>query len=98
MPSVNVLGVNLPLNVILTISIGLVMMAGLQIFIKNTKMGKAMRAVPQDRDASILAGINVNKVITMTFAIGSALVAVAALMYCTKYPRVTNDMGSMMGL
>ncbi len=98
LPSVNVFGVALPLNVILTISIGIIMMAGLQIFIKNTKMGKAMRAVPQDRDASILAGINVNKVITMTFAIGSALAAVAALMYCTKYPRVTNDMGSMMGL
>ena len=98
LPSVNVLGVVLPLNAILTIGIGVVMMAGLQIFIKNTKMGKAMRAVPQDRDASILAGINVNKVITMTFAIGSALAAVAALMYCTKYPRVTNDMGSMMGL
>jgi branched-chain amino acid transport system permease protein len=98
LPSVNVFGVALPLNVILTIGIGLVMMASLQIFIKNTKMGKAMRAVPQDLDASILAGINVNKVITMTFAIGSALAAVAALMYCTKYPRVTNDMGSMMGL
>jgi len=98
LPSVNVLGVALPLNVILTIAIGVVMMAGLQIFIKNTKIGKAMRAVPQDRDASILAGINVNKIITMTFAIGSALAAVAALMYCAKYPRVTNDMGSMMGL
>lgn len=98
LPSVNVMGVALPLNVILTIGIGVVMMAGLQIFIKSTKMGKAMRAVPQDRDASILAGINVNKVITMTFAIGSALAAVAALMYCAKYPRVTNDMGSMMGL
>ena len=98
LPSVNVLGVVISLNVILTIGIGVVIMAGLQIFIKNTKMGKAMRAVPQDRDASILAGINVNKVITMTFAIGSALAAVAALMYCTKYPRVTNDMGSMMGL
>lgn len=98
LPSVSVLGVALPLNVILTIGIGVVMMAGLQIFIKSTKIGKAMRAVPQDRDASILAGINVNKVITMTFAIGSALAAVAALMYCAKYPRVTNDMGSMMGL
>ncbi len=98
LPSVKILGVNLPLNVILTIGIGVIMMAGLQIFIKNTKMGKAMRAVPQDRDASILAGINVNKVITLTFAIGSALAAVAALMYCAKYPRVTNDMGSMMGL
>lgn len=98
LPSVNVLGVALPLNVILTIAIGVVMMASLQIFIKSTKIGKAMRAVPQDRDASILAGINVNKIITMTFAIGSALAAVAALMYCAKYPRVTNDMGSMMGL
>ncbi len=98
LPTVNVLGVALPLNVILTIGIGVAMMVSLQVFIKSTKMGKAMRAVPQDRDASILVGINVNKVITLTFAIGSALAAVAALMYCAKYPRVTNDMGSMMGL
>lgn len=98
LPTINVMGAALPLNVILTILIGVVIMAGLQLFIKKTRMGKAMRAVPQDRDASILAGINVNKVITVTFAIGSALAAVAALMYCTKYPRVTNDMGSMMGL
>ncbi|MEY8352763.1 branched-chain amino acid ABC transporter permease [Lachnospiraceae bacterium 54-53] len=98
LPSVNVFGAVLPLNVLLTITIGVTMMAGLQLFIKSTKMGKAMRAVPQDRDASILSGINVNKVITVTFAIGSALAAVAALMYCAKYPRVTNDMGSMMGL
>lgn len=98
LPSINVLGVNLPLNVLLTITIGMVMMVGLQLFIKKTRMGKAMRAVPQDRDASILAGVNVNKVITVTFAIGSGLAAVAALMYCTKYPRVTNDMGSMIGL
>jgi branched-chain amino acid transport system permease protein len=98
LPTINFLGVALPLNVILTISIGFIMMAGLKIFIKKTKIGKAMRSVPQDRDASILVGINVNRVITITFAIGSALAAVAALMYCTKYPRVTNDMGSMMGL
>lgn len=98
LPSVSLFGTALPLNVLLTIGIGIFMMAALQIFIKRTKMGKAMRAVPQDRDASILAGINVNKVITVTFAIGSGLAAVAALMYCAKYPRVTNDMGSMMGL
>ena len=98
LPTINVLGAALPLNVVLTIFIGVIMMAGLQLFIKKTKMGKAMRSVPQDRDASVLVGINVNKVITVTFAIGSALAAVAALMYCTKYPRVTNDMGSMMGL
>jgi len=98
LPSVRILGVVLPLNVVLTIGIGVIMMVGLQIFVKNTKMGKAMRAVPQDRDAAVLVGINVNKVITITFAIGSALAAVAALMYCAKYPRVTNDMGSMMGI
>ena len=57
-----------------------------------------MRAVPQDKDASTLVGINVNKIITTTFAIGSGLAAVAALMYCATYPRVTNDMGSMMGM
>lgn len=45
-----------------------------------------------------LVGINVNKIITTTFAIGSGLAAVAALMYCATYPRVTNDMGSMMGM
>lgn len=98
LPSVSVFGTSLPLNVVLTIGIGIFMMAALQLFIKKTRMGKAMRAVPQDRDASILAGINVNKVITVTFVIGSGLAAVAALMYCAKYPRVTNDMGSMMGL
>ena len=98
LPSVRVFGTSLPMNVVLTIGIGIFMMAALQLFIKKTRMGKAMRAVPQDRDASILAGINVNKVITVTFAIGSGLAAVAALMYCAKYPRVTNDMGSMMGL
>ena len=43
-------------------------------------------------------GINVNKIITLTFAIGSGLAAVAALMYCSTYPRVTTDMGSMMGM
>ncbi len=98
LPSIAFFGVSLPLNVLLTIGIGVLMMVGLQLFVKKTKLGKAMRAVPQDRDASILTGINVNRIITITFAIGSGLAAVAALMYCAKYPRVTNDMGSMMGI
>lgn len=98
LPTINVGGVVLPLNVLLTIAIGIAIMILMQVFIKKTKMGKAMRAVPQDKDAAILAGINVNRIITLTFAIGSALAAVAALMYCSKYPRVTNDMGSMMGI
>ena len=74
------------------------MMVGLQLFVKKTRLGKAMRAVPQDKEASTLVGINVNRIITTTFAIGSGLAAVAALMYCSTYPRCTTDMGSMMGL
>ena len=57
-----------------------------------------MRAVPEDKQASTLVGINVNKIITVTFAIGSGLAAVASLMYCSTYPRCTTDMGSMLGL
>lgn len=97
-PNIKIMGITLSVNVLLSIAIGLVMMVGLQLFIKKTKMGKAMRAVPQDKDASVLVGINVNRIITITFGIGSGLAAVAALMYCANYPRVTNDMGSMMGL
>ena len=98
LPTITVGTVALPLNVLLTIAIGLGIMIALQLFVKKTKLGKAMRAVPQDKDASTLVGINVNKIITTTFAIGSGLAAVAALMYCATYPRVTNDMGSMMGM
>ena len=99
LPTITVGGVSLPLNVLLTIGIGVAMMLCMQLFVKKTKLGKAMRAVPQDKDASTLVGINVNKIITLTFAIGSGLAAVAALMYCSTYPRrVTTDMGSMMGM
>ena len=98
LPTITVGSVALPLNVLLTIGIGLGIMIALQLFVKKTKLGKAMRAVPQDKDASTLVGINVNRIITTTFAIGSGLAAVAALMYCATYPRVTNDMGSMMGM
>ena len=98
LPTITVGAVSLPLNVLLTIAIGLLIMLGMQLFVKKTKLGKAMRAVPQDKDASTLVGINVNRIITTTFAIGSALAAVAALMYCSTYPRVTTDMGSMMGM
>lgn len=98
LPNIELLGTTVSVNVLLTLGIGAAIMVFMQLFIKKTKLGKAMRAVPQDKDAAILCGINVNKIITITFAVGSGLAAVAALMYCAKYPRVTNDMGSMMGL
>ena len=83
---------------IITVLLGIAIMVALQLFVSLTKQGKAMRAVSEDKEASILMGINVNSTITLTFAIGSGLAAVAALMYCATYPRVTNDMGSMMGM
>ena len=57
-----------------------------------------MRAVSEDKEASVLMGINVNSTITLTFAIGSGLAAVASLMYCAAYPQVSPMMGAMLGL
>jgi branched-chain amino acid transport system permease protein len=98
LPSVNILGAKLQLNYVLTLCIGIVIMIALQLFVKNAKLGKAMRATPQDKQAATLMGMNVNHIVTITFGIGSALAAVAALMYCSTYPRATTDMGSMLGL
>jgi Branched-chain amino acid ABC-type transport system, permease components len=96
--SLDFLGAKLQVKYLLTLGIGIIMMVGLQLFVKKTKLGKAMRAVPQDKQAATLMGIKVNTIITITFAIGSALAAVAALMYCSTYPRCTTDMGCQMGL
>jgi branched-chain amino acid transport system permease protein len=98
LPAIDLIGARLQLKYLLTLGIGLVIMIALQLFVKHTKLGKAMRAVPQDKQAATLMGIKVNNIITITFGIGSALAAVAALMYCSTYPRATTDMGSMMGL
>ena len=81
-----------------TILLSVAIMAGLQLFIKKTRMGKAMRAVSEDGKAAILMGINTNRTISLTFAIGSGLAGVAAVMYCSAYPQVQPYMGSMLGL
>ena len=78
--------------------LGVIIMVALQLFVTYTKQGKAMRAVSEDKEASILMGINVNSTITLTFAIGSGLAAVASLMYCVSYPQVSPMMGAMLGL
>ena len=83
---------------IVTIAICSVVMIALQLFVKKTSMGKMMRAVSEDKQAATLMGGNVNKTITVTFAIGSALAAVASLTYCAQYNSVTTTMGSMLGL
>lgn len=85
-------------NTFLTIILGIVVMVALSLFVKYTRTGQAMRAVSEDKNASLLMGINVNRTITITFAIGSGLAAIASLMYVAQYNQVTNMMGSMLGL
>lgn len=85
-------------NTLLTITIGVVVMIGLQLFVKKTRLGQSMRAVSEDKSAAVLMGINVNRTIAITFAIGAGLAAIASLMYSAQYNQVTTTMGSMLGL
>lgn len=82
----------------LSIIVSIVMMVLLTLFINKTRMGKAMLACSEDRGAAQLMGINVNATIMMTFAIGSALAAVAAVLMCSAYPQITPYKGSMPGI
>lgn len=98
LPAVTFGTITIPATTILTLVIGIVMMLLLTLFIKYTKLGRAMRAVPEDKIASTLVGINVNKIITITFAIGSGLAAVASMMYTTSYVSIKNELGITLGL
>lgn len=83
---------------IVTIVVSVVIMAALTLFINKSKQGKAMRAVSEDPDAALLMGINVNGTITLTFAIGSALAAVAGMLLCSAYPALSPYTGAMPGI
>jgi len=83
---------------IVTIVSCIVIMVVLTLLINKTKLGKAMRAVSEDKGAAQLMGINVNFTISMTFAIGSALAAVAGVLLCSAYPTLTPTTGSMPGI
>ena len=76
----------------------IVIMVALDIFIKNTKMGRAMLAVSEDKGAAQLMGVNVNSTISLTFVIGSALAGVAAILYAAKYKNVDPYTGSVFGI
>ena len=82
----------------MTIMASTLIMVGLTLFTSRTKMGKAMRAVSEDRDAAQLMGINVNQTISMTFAIGSALAAIAGVLLCSTVPTLMPTTGSMPGI
>ena len=83
---------------IVTILSCIVIMAGLMLFVQKTKPGRAMQAVSEDRDAAQLMGVNVNATISMTFAIGSGLAAIAGLLLCQTYPTLTPYTGAMPGI
>ena len=83
---------------IVTVAVCLVIMVSLTAFINKTRIGQAMLAVSEDRGAATLMGINVNKTIAITFAIGSALAAIAGALLCSTYPSLTPYTGSMPGI
>ena len=100
LPPLKLAGVELSISsvTIVTILACVVIMAGLMFFINKTKIGQAMLAVSEDRGAATLMGINVNRTIAITFAIGSALAAIAGVLLCSAYPSLTPYTGSMPGI
>ena len=95
---ITLFGVNVQVSSLVTLGVTLVVMVALTLFVKCTRLGRAMIAVSEDKGAAQLMGINVNGIITITFAIGSALAALAGLFYLLKAPTVFNTMGAMPGI
>ncbi|MBQ0134373.1 MAG: branched-chain amino acid ABC transporter permease [Clostridiales bacterium] len=83
---------------LVTVAACILIMLALTAFTSKTKMGKAMRACSEDKGAAQLMGINVNRTISLTFAIGSALAAVAGVLLCSSYPTLMPTTGSMPGI
>ena len=83
---------------LVTIPICIIIMITLNNFVKKSKTGRAMVAVSEDKDAAVLMGVNVNKTIAITFAIGSALAAIASILMFSAYPSLTSTSGAMPGI
>lgn len=90
--------VTLSFTTIITVVVSIIVMVVLTFIVRRTRTGKAMRAVSEDMGAAQLMGINVNTTISVTFAIGCALAAIGAFLYCIAYPSVFPTMGSLPGL
>ncbi len=97
---IRLFGGGVTVSVVSIVSIGtcLVVMALLTLFVTRTKKGKAMRACSEDKEAATLMGISVNKTISLTFAIGSALAALAGVLLCSAIPSLSPTTGSMPGI
>ena len=85
-------------DTIVTVFANIVIMIALTVFTNRTKMGKAMRACSEDKGAAQLMGINVNRTISLTFAIGSALAGIAGVLLCSTYHTLMPTSGSMPGI
>ena len=83
---------------LVTIPACIIIMITLTAFVKKSKTGRAMVAVSEDKNAAVLMGVNVNKTIAITFAIGSALAAVASMLMFSAYPSLTSTSGAMPGI
>ena len=83
---------------IITIIVSVIAMAALSPLVRRTKLGKAMRAVSEDMGAAQLMGISLNKTISFTFAVGSALAGIGSVLSLCAYPQASPTMGSMLGL
>ena len=82
----------------INIIVSVIMMVMLQLLVNKTKIGKAMQATSEDAGAAKLMGINTSNIILITFAVGSALAAVGAVLYCNTYPQIKPTMGNLLGL
>lgn len=96
--SFNIGTTNVSWTSVVTLGVCIVAMVILTVFVRKTKMGKAMRAVSEDVGTAQLMGINPNRTISLTFAIGSALAGIGSILYCCSYPQAAPTMGSMLGL
>lgn len=96
--SIDLGATTISVGTVVTVVVGIILMVTLTLFIKYTRTGKAMVAISEDKGAAQLMGINVNKIIMITFAIGSALAAFASLFYLFGIPAVNPTLGSMPGI
>jgi len=97
-PSITIGGLTISGVTMVTLVITIVSMVILTLFINKTKAGSAMRAVSEDKGAAELMGINVNQTISLTFAIGSALAAVAGILYICQYQSLRPTLGALPGI
>ena len=89
---------NISYAALITIVVSVIAMVALTFLVQKTKLGKAMRAVSEDMGAAQLMGISLNRTISFTFAVGSALAGIGSVLYLCAYPQASPTMGSMLGL